>query len=263
MGKCYASKLIAWAAKEVGYLEKATNADLDDPVKNAGHANWNKFAAYIDANYPEWYNGKKNGYDWCDVFFDCGMLQCFGYEDALRLTCQPEKSCGAGCKYSLGYYKSKGRFFTSEPKKGDQIFFGTSLENVSHTGLVRAVDTMVRTFEGNVSDGVRECAYPLNSAKILGYGRPDYDPEPDPVEEAPETPECGCTAMEKDVATLRDEVAALQTQLKVYDTVDELPSWATEARRLVEQGKLHGDGKRLRITEDMARILEVLKRDTE
>ena len=44
--------------------------------------------------------------DWC-------FLTAFGYENALCLTCQPEKSAGAGCTYSLHYYKNKGQFHTS------------------------------------------------------------------------------------------------------------------------------------------------------
>ncbi len=175
---CTASKLIAVAAAEIGYKEKASNASLDDKTANAGSANYTKYARDFDQKYPNWYNGKKNGYAWCDMFVDWCFLTAFGYENALRLTCQPEKSAGAGCTYSLRYYKNKGQFHTSGPKPGDQIFFGTSIDNSSHTGIVEKVDgSKVYTIEGNTSDKVARRSYALNNSRILGYGRPAYDAE--------------------------------------------------------------------------------------
>ena len=117
--------VIAVAAAQIGYKEKASNSSLDDKTANAGSANFTKYANEIDTRYPNWYNGRKNGYAWCDVFVDWCFLTAFGYEKALALLCQPEKSCGAGCTYSLRYYKAKGQFHTSGPQPGDQIFFGT------------------------------------------------------------------------------------------------------------------------------------------
>ena len=175
---CTASKLIAVAAAEIGYKEKASNASLDDKTANAGSANYTKYARDFDQKYPNWYNGKKNGYAWCDMFVDWCFLTAFGYEKALRLTCQPEKSAGAGCTYSLRYYKNKGQFHTSGPKPGDQIFFGTSIDNSSHTGIVEKVDgSKVYTIEGNTNDQVARRSYALNNSRILGYGRPAYDAE--------------------------------------------------------------------------------------
>lgn len=177
MGKCYASTVINLAVSQIGYKEKATNSNLDNPTANAGHNNWNKFARDIDTKFPKWYNGKKNGYDWCDVFVDWCFLNAFDYADALRLTCQPEGSCGAGVGYSRGYYKNKGRLF-KEPKAGDQVFFGNA-SSPYHTGLVeKVVGNTVYTVEGNASDGVKRCTYTKGKYPLLDYGRPDYDPEP-------------------------------------------------------------------------------------
>ena len=173
---CAADKLIAVAIGEIGYKEKASNSSLDDKTANARSANYTKYARDFDQKYPNWYNGKKNGYAWCDMFVDWCFLTAFGYENALRLTCQPEKSAGAGCTYSLRYYKNKGQFHTSDPKPGDQIFFGTSLDNSSHTGIVEKADgSKVYTIEGNTSDQVARRNYALNNSRILGYGRPAYD----------------------------------------------------------------------------------------
>ena len=173
---CDPAKVIAVAVAELGYREKASNAGLDDKAANAGSGNYTKYARDFDLKYPEWYNGKKNGFAWCDMFVDWCFLTAYGYANALRLLCQPEQSCGAGCTYSLRYYRSKGQFYTNGPKPGDQIFFGTSLDNSTHTGIVEKVDgSTVYTIEGNSSDQVIRRSYPLTSGRILGYGRPAYD----------------------------------------------------------------------------------------
>ena len=173
---CTAAKVISVAVEQIGYKEKASNASLDDKTANAGSANYTKYARDFDQKYPNWYNGKKNGFAWCDMFVDWCFLTAFGYEKALKLLCQPEKSCGAGCTYSLRYYKNKGQFHTNDPKPGDQIFFGTSLDNSTHTGIVESVDKkQVHTIEGNTSNQVARRNYSLTNSRILGYGRPAYD----------------------------------------------------------------------------------------
>ena len=175
-GGCGAEKVIAVAVAEIGYKEKKSNSQLDDKAANAGSGNYTKYARDFDQKYPKWYNGKKNGYAWCDMFVDWCFLTAYGYENALRLLCQPEKSAGAGCTYSLGYYKKKGQFHTSGPKPGDQIFFGTSLDNSTHTGIVEKVTAQkVYTIEGNTSDQVARRNYALTNSRIIGYGRPAYD----------------------------------------------------------------------------------------
>ena len=67
---CDPAAVIAVAVAELGYLEKASNAQLNDKTANAGHANFTKYAQEIDVNYPKFYNGAKNGYAWCDCFVD-------------------------------------------------------------------------------------------------------------------------------------------------------------------------------------------------
>ena len=173
---CRASDVIAVAQKELGYYEKASKANLDDKTSNAGHNNWTKYARDFDEKYPNWYNGRKNGFAWCDMFVDWCFITAFGYQKALYLLCQPEKSTGAGCSFSLGFFRAKGRFYTSNPKPGDQIFFGSSTSDVWHTGLVEKVDgSKVYTIEGNTSDMVARRTYSLNDGTIVGYGRPDYE----------------------------------------------------------------------------------------
>lgn len=182
--KATPEKVIEEALSQEGYLEKASNSQLDDPKANAGHGNFTKYARDLDA-IPNFYNGKKNGFPWCDVFVDWLFVQVFGAEKAKALLCQPEKSLGAGCGYSARYYKAKGQFHTSNPKPGDQAFFLDSQGDVAHTGLVYKVDNMfVYTVEGNTSvqagvvgngGGVWRKKYAINYNRIYGYGRPDYD----------------------------------------------------------------------------------------
>lgn len=179
-----AERVIATARAEEGYLEKATNSNLDSKTANAGSNNWTKYARDLD-NIGTVYNGKKNGYAWCDVFVDWCFIMTFGLELAMKLLCQAYKGAGAGCTSSAQYYKDKGQFYKSNPKPGDQIFFTTDGgKSSSHTGLVIAVDkTRVYTIEGNTSSAagvvanggcVREKSYLLSYANIYGYGRPNW-----------------------------------------------------------------------------------------
>jgi len=183
----YASKVIAIAEAEIGYLEKASNKNLDDKKANAGDKNYTKYARDLDS-IPGFYNGGKQGFAWCDVFVDWCFVQAYGVDIAKKLLCQPSGSLGAGCYYSARYYKQKGQFHNSAPQPGDQIFFWNTAKNgVSHTGIVYKVDKeKVYTIEGNTSTAIGVVAngggvckkwYKLNYWRIYGYGRPAYDAE--------------------------------------------------------------------------------------
>lgn len=166
------TKVIAIAKAELGYKEKASNANLDSKDANVGSANYTKYARDLD-NIPGFYNGNKNGYAWCDVFTDWCFVQAYGVEGAKQLLCQPDYSLGAGTQYSAQYYKDKGQFH-STPEIGDQIFFGAN--GGDHTGIVYDCnESNVYTIEGNTSNGVFSHVYNLKDGWIYGYGRPNYD----------------------------------------------------------------------------------------
>lgn len=179
----YAKTVIDLAEQEVGYLEKASNANLDDKTANAGSGNYTKYAR--DLYNAGYYNGNKNGYAWCDVFVDWLFYKAFGKEVGQKIQCQTG-DLGAGCKFSAQYYKKQGRLFKT-PKAGDQIFFANSGEDPYHTGLVtNVVSNKVYTIEGNTSSSsgvvanggcVSKKCYSVNYGKIYGYGRPKYDTE--------------------------------------------------------------------------------------
>ncbi len=166
------NKLLSIARAELGYKEKSSNSNLDNKTANAGSGNWTKYSRDLDA-VVGFYNGRKNGYAWCDIFTDWCFVQAFGVTMAKKLLCQPDNSAGAGCTYSLAYYMQKGQFYR-DPQPGDQIFFGT-VGASTHTGIVESVSNgRVNTIEGNTSDGVFQRSYALGASNIAGYGRPDW-----------------------------------------------------------------------------------------
>ena len=175
-------RIIAMARGELGYVEKATNERLDDKLANPGKNNWTKYARDLDG-LGQIYNGRKNGYDWCDVFVDWCFIQAFGVDAGMSLLNQTYDGLGAGVKWSAQYYRKVGRFFERDPRPGDQIFFGDG-DSWWHTGIVTGVEkNRVYTVEGNtsgeagvVANGgcVAEKSYPLQHRNIKGYGRPDY-----------------------------------------------------------------------------------------
>ena len=159
-----AEKVIAIAKSYVGYLEKASNVNLDSKTGNAGHNNYTLFG--------QWYG--MNGQPWCDMFVsycadkagEAAAVGKFAY-----------------CPSHVAYFKSRGQWFNrgaKTPQPGDIIFFG----DADHVGIVEYVSGgYVHTIEGNTSagttlvangGGVHQKYYPLTSSYIMGYGRPAY-----------------------------------------------------------------------------------------
>ena len=149
-------KLLKWLEEQVGYKETPNNV--------------NKYAEYLDG-ITGFYNGKKNGFPWCDVFVDCGFVQCFGKDDALKMLYQPLRSLGAGCEYSARYYKDHKAYFDT-PEVGDQYF----AKDYVHTGVVvKVTEKTIVTIEGNFGDKVCKRTIYRSNPYLIGYGRPDWD----------------------------------------------------------------------------------------
>lgn len=174
-----ATRLVEIATAEIGYHEKASNSNLDSKTANSGNKNYTKYGR--DLYKAGYYNGNKQGFDWCDQFCDWLFYQLCGKnkDKAEYLECQTGKY-GAGCGFSLMYYKAAGRFDTN-PKVGDQIFFKYTDDDstADHTGIVvRVTDSLVETIEGNSGSEVKRKCYQRNDKTIIGYGHPRYDAEP-------------------------------------------------------------------------------------
>ena len=163
------------ARLEIGYHEKASNKYLDDKILNSGSGNFTKYARDLDA-VEDFYNGKKQGYAYCDVTYDWFHYKAWGAEMAMKVLCQPKKSAGAGCLFSAQYYQAHGRFHKKNPLVGDQIFFSYRPNEYSHTGLVECVSgNTIVTIEGNTSDMVARRTYNINDSTIIGYGTPMWE----------------------------------------------------------------------------------------
>ena len=199
-----------WTA-QVGYMEKASNADLDDPTANAGRANYTKFARDLDA--VGYYNGRKQGTSWCCVGPDWSRYIAYGMELAQKIMNQPAKGCGAGVKWVYRYFDQMRHFYRGIiPQRGDQAIMVTYnaqgyVSSWQHTGVVdRVSGGRVYLIEGNTSPGtavipnggmVCRKSYPLGDKRIYGYGRPRWDLI------VAEMEKMEATSMKKCVATIK------------------------------------------------------------
>jgi hypothetical protein len=170
-------KLLDVASAEVGYLEKKSNAQLDDKTANAGTANYTKFWRDTD-NWLKWnINGNSSqGNPWCACFVSWCFIQA-GIGNLIA----PFYYCPAG----VNNFRKAGQGIMLKPQAGDVIFFKDSSGVACHVGIVEKVDGVkVYTIEGNtssvagvVSNGgcVARKSYSLSYGSILGYGRPKYE----------------------------------------------------------------------------------------
>ena len=157
-------RVVEWALAQVGYVA--------NPDKT------NKYAAFMDTT--GFYNGPKNGFDWCDVFADCAYVKCFGVDTALKMTNQRKGGGGAGCWISAACYRDAG-WWSSQPQLGAQVFFGT-LGDEGHTGIVTRVGgSTFDATEGNTgySQGysggaVLTHTYDIGASRVVGFGIPNW-----------------------------------------------------------------------------------------
>lgn len=238
--------VVTLAMEQVGYIEKASNANLDDKVANAGINNYTKFARDIDAADIAGY--KVQGLAWCADFYFWPFLKTFGREIAMDLFHIEKGFNVASCTSMMMNYKANGKFFTT-PEVGDQILFselvhasdGTwsvNKKKAVHCGLVTKVDNeFVYTVEGNttntnsvVENGgcVFAKKYPLNYYRIIGYGRPDWS--------VVLSHSCNCKTTIEDFKALWNE---FREELRDNDSQE----WSAEAREwAIESGLITGIG---------------------
>ena len=166
-------KVVSLAISQIGYHEKATNSGLYSSGNN-GSANWNKYAYEIDKDYPGYFNGSKNGYEWCTSFVTWCFLKNFGKATTHAMLHTPQKSMAAGCVYAVQYFKAAKSYY-STPKVGDQWFKKDSSGDPCHTGVVVSVNgSQFSVVEGNVNNEVERNTYNVGGYSTHGFGRPDW-----------------------------------------------------------------------------------------
>lgn len=128
-------KLIQIAKNEIGYLEKASNSQLDSKTANAGSNNYTKYWRDVKPSYQ--------GQPWCAGFVSWCFMKAFGQEKAKELLKH----------WPYVYCPTLGNLFTknANPKIGDIVIFYRN-GTFTHTGIVTAViGDRFYTIEGNTS----------------------------------------------------------------------------------------------------------------
>lgn len=126
-----AKKVVAVAKKYVGYLEKASNKNLESFTANAGSANFTIFAKM----YKEETGIDVQGQPWCDVFVDMCFILALGKKRAKELLGNFSAYTPTSSNLLKDAAKKELKNFANA-KTGDIIFFKNS-ERICHTGLVR------------------------------------------------------------------------------------------------------------------------------
>lgn len=136
-------KVISVAKEEVGYLEKASNKQLDSKIANPGKANFTKYGKY----YDEVMGTHLNGQSWCAMFVCYCFCKAYGIDAAKKLL------GGNLFAYTPAGAKMTKAKKTNKPQKGGLVFFyHPSLGRIGHIGLVYDYDdTYFYTIEGNTS----------------------------------------------------------------------------------------------------------------
>ena len=161
-------------ASNGGYLEKKSNAYLDDFKKNAGYNNYTKFARDVNS----WGQPGCQAQPWCAEYQFWKLVNVLGITRALQIM-------GGGfynCKSVTNHAKSNGTWHKS-PKLGALVIF----RNGSHVGSVQSFDgSRIYTNEGNTSSvagvvanggAVRNKSYAINDPVIDGYVWIDWGEE--------------------------------------------------------------------------------------
>lgn len=162
--------LIATAQAEIGYMEKKSNAQLDDKTANVGDGNYTKYWRDLK---PSW-----NGSAWCAVWVSWCMYKTFGLETAKKLLKHEND-------FPYVYCPTLGARFTkyANPQRGDIVIFYRN-GTFAHTGIVTKVEgDKFYTIEGNTSNGStiianggEVCSKHYNNSNLPGtkFCRPDY-----------------------------------------------------------------------------------------
>ena len=158
---------------QVGYLEKASNSNLDSKTGNAGYANYTKYARDINNIGLMGCQAQP----WCAVYQFWICWKVFGKSKAQEIMGNGFYNCNS----VKAHAKAKGTWH-STPKLGALVIF----RNGAHIGRVISISgSTIRTNEGNTSSGglnnveanggcVAEKSYTIGNSQIDGYVWIDY-----------------------------------------------------------------------------------------
>lgn len=128
-----ADKVEAEVKKYIGYLEKKSNAYLEDFKKNAGSNNYNMFAPH--AKKATGSGVYVNGVAWCDIFVDDIFIRALGAKRAKELLGGYSAYTPTSASYLSKAGATKVTNFGSAPKSSI-IFFKNTSGTICHTGIV-------------------------------------------------------------------------------------------------------------------------------
>lgn len=161
------------------YLEKRSNAYLDDFTKNAGSNNYTKFARDVD----NWGQPGCQAQPWCAEYQFWKLVKILGITKALQIM-------GGGfynCRSITNHAKANGTW-KKKPKKGALVIF----RSAAHVGSVDEYDSAyIYTNEGNTSSApgveanggsVRNKKYRITDSAIDGYVWIDWGTDEKPEE---------------------------------------------------------------------------------
>lgn len=210
------------ALLDVGYLEKASNKDLNDKTTNAGRNNYTKYGA--------WYGN--NGVAWCAQAVSYWADLC-GHIKAGVIPMH--QSCTKG----IEWFKARGQWHgrTGYTPQVDDIIYFQNPKGDRHVGIVYKVDSeFVYTVEGNTSNAAEMVAnggcvakkrYSHASAYILGYAHPAYPQKEDK------------DLTESEVRKIvREEIDKSDPRYKSIEDVPE--NLQAETRALLDCGAING-----------------------
>ena len=90
---------------ELVVLTAQENISLKSKEDPAG-SNKQPYGAMFDEHLKDWqwFNGRKNGFDWCTQFHDAMYVDTYGVETARKMLFRPKSSLAAVVKYSYNSF---------------------------------------------------------------------------------------------------------------------------------------------------------------
>lgn len=171
----YANDIVKISLNEVGYIEKASNSNLDSKTGNKGTNNFTKYSRDINKLGLMGCQGQA----WCATSQFWIEVQAVGLEQALKNWNMTKTSyVGYNCFSTYNAFAKVGKV-SKTPKVGSLVIF-----TFSHMGRVIEINgNRFKTVEGNTSAAtydrnggmVATKEYSINDPKIKGFCIINYD----------------------------------------------------------------------------------------